>query len=124
MSHLKQAQNSLKNQKENIGELLQQARASFALSIGVVRQIDAKNRTYRVFLLDEDKEVQCLIALDVNLWNMRGKIGIGNYVTVLHKAGISALILDKIANDRLFTRDSNPNNKNNAGINMGCMPGG
>lgn len=113
MSHLKQAKDQILEQENTIGELLHQARATFSISLGKIITEDPKNRKYTVYLFDDDREVDAILVKDINNVNIGGNYKPGTYVLVMHKLTLSALIIDKIANDRIFTRDSNHNNKNN-----------
>jgi hypothetical protein len=97
---LKQTADTTREQQTILGELQQQARSAFAVTVGKIHEINQITRLAEVFLEDENKKVSAIVAIHPDYTSMFSSLKVGDFVLVLHKAGLGALIILKIANDR------------------------
>lgn len=116
MDNLNFALDSARRQDTELGETKQQLRASFSLSMGEISSVNQDDRVADVWLMDEKKIIPTVIAIHADYTSMFSSLKVGDYVLVLHKAGLGALIVLKIANDRLTSRKSNEHSKLNQAV--------
>ena len=119
LDNLSSALEHAKDQKELSGEVQQQLRAGFSLSMGQVDAVSQDDRSATVWLMDEKKTVPATIAIHPDHTGMFSSIKVGDYVLILHKAGIGGLVTQKIASDRhiRYTAKINEMGKLTHGVN-------